>query len=94
MTYTDDPATNRLTGASYDDSGELTSYQSSSYTWDVLGQVTSVNTVTEMWTHIYDTSGERVWSWRTSPSRLDTYALRGMDQKVLSLFTKTGTTYT
>ncbi len=94
ISYTADPGTNQLIGATYDPSGELLSYQGSGYTWDVLGQATSVSTGSEAWTHTYDATGERVWSWRTSPSRLDTYALRGADQKLLSLFTKTGPTYT
>jgi hypothetical protein len=65
--YTADPATNQLTGAKYDAAGELTNYQMSAYTWDVLGQATTVINGTEMWTHTYDVNGERVWSWRTSP---------------------------
>jgi RHS repeat-associated protein len=92
-----DPATNRLLGASYDPSGHLTGYQGNSYTsytWDVLGQVTSANNGSELWIHTYDAAGERVWSWRTSPSRLDNYSLRGLDDRVLSEFTKIGTTYT
>lgn len=93
VNYTPDPTTNRLQGASYDDSGNLLIYQGSTYTWDVLGQATSIDTGSEAWTHTYDAAGERVWSFRTSPSRLDSYALRGQDAKVLSAFTKTGTTY-
>jgi RHS repeat-associated protein len=92
-----DNATNRLTGATYDDSGEVLNTPAPtmfSWTWDVLGQATSVTTDTESWVHTYDAAGERVWSWRTSPSRLDTYALRGKDRKLLSLFTKTGSNYT
>jgi RHS repeat-associated protein len=94
VNYTADPATNRLQGATYDDSGSLLAYQGSTYTWDVLGQATSINTGSETWTHTYDATGERVWSFRTSPARLDSYALRGQDAKVLSAFTKTGSTYT
>jgi RHS repeat-associated protein len=96
IAYTADLATNRLLGATYDDAGELTGVPGTTFnwTWDVLGQATSVTTDTESWIHTYDAAGERVWSWRISPSRLDTYALRGQDQKLLSLFTKTGTTYT
>jgi len=94
--YYVDPGTNRLTGAMYDHSGEVTSVPGTTFnwTWDVLGQATSVATDTESWIHTYDAAGERVWSWRTSPSRLDTYALRSQDRKLLSLFTKTGSTYT
>jgi RHS repeat-associated protein len=95
--FSADPDTNRLTGAKYDDSGEVTMFplaQGTHYTWDVLGQMTSVNTGTEIWTHIYDAGGERVWSYRTAPSRLDNYMLRGQDGKVLSAFTKVASTYT
>ena len=92
--YLADPATNRLQTASYDASGNLLAYQGAAYTWDVLGQATSTSTGAEAWTHTYDAAGERVWSFRTAPSRLDTYALRGPDAKVLTAFTKTGATYT
>jgi RHS repeat-associated protein len=96
VSYYADAGTNRLTGAMYDNSGEVTSVPGTTFnwTWDVLGQATSVTTDTESWIHTYDAAGERVWSRRTSPSRLDTYALRGQDRKLLSLFTKTGSTYT
>jgi hypothetical protein len=64
VTYTADSATNRLTGAMYDNSGELTNYHGSAYAWDVLGQVTSIDTGTEMWTHTYDAKGERAMTMR------------------------------
>lgn len=92
--YTADAATNRLQGAAYDGAGNLTSYQGSTYTWDVLGNLTSLNTGGEQWVHLYDASGERTWSWRTAPSRVDNYTLRGLDAKVLSVFTKIGSAYT
>jgi RHS repeat-associated protein len=92
--YDTDAATNHLTAASYDLSGTLHSFQLSTYLWDRFQQVTDLTTPAETWVHLYDAMGERVWSWRTSPSRLDTYALRGQDGHVLSLFTKTGSTYT
>jgi RHS repeat-associated protein len=91
--YTADPQTNRLQFASYDGSGNLLAYQGTAYTWDVLGQATSINNGSELWTHTYDAAGERVWSFRTSPSRLDSYVLRGPDGSVLSAFTRTGSTY-
>jgi len=72
-------ASNHLTSARYDNSGEVTNYpivQGTAYTWDVLGQLTSMNTGIELWTYLYDAAGERVWSYRTAPSRLDNYALR------------------
>jgi RHS repeat-associated protein len=94
VNYTADTKTNRLIGAAYDTSGKLLSYQGSSYSWDVLGNLTAVNTGTERWVHTYDASGERVWSWRTSPTRVDNYTFRGLDSKVLSAFTKTGSAYT
>jgi RHS repeat-associated protein len=94
VSYDTDVATNHLTAASYDPSGTLHSFQLSTYLWDRFQQLTDVKTPAETWVHIYGAMGERVWSWRTSPSRLDTYALRGQDGHVLSLFTKTGSTYT
>ncbi|HEV8581371.1 MAG TPA: RHS repeat-associated core domain-containing protein [Thermoanaerobaculia bacterium] len=94
VVYTPNPATNRLQGASYDNSGRLFSYQGSTYTWDVLNNVTTVNTGNEEWVHTYDAAGERVWSWKTGSTRKDTYALRGLDGKVLTDFTREGSTYT
>lgn len=87
-------ATNHLSAAQYDLSGTLHSFQLSTYLWDRFQQLTDLVTPAETWVHIYDAMGERVWSWRTSSSRIDTYALRGQDGRVLSLFTKTGSTYT
>ncbi|HVT58933.1 MAG TPA: RHS repeat-associated core domain-containing protein, partial [Thermoanaerobaculia bacterium] len=75
-------------------SGSMTGYQGSVYTWDVLRQATTVNTGSESWVHIYDVAGERVWSWRTSSSRLDNYALRGQDGRVLRFFANNGSTLT
>jgi RHS repeat-associated protein len=94
VSYSTDGATNHLLGAAYDGAGSLASFQGSTYLWDPLEQLTDVNTGSETWVHTYDATGERVWSWRTSPSRLDTYALRGPDSLVLSLFTKSASTYT
>jgi RHS repeat-associated protein len=94
--YSVNTATNRLQGVgiSYDDSGNLTSHQGSTYTWDSMERLAAVNTGGETWVHTYDVAGERVWSWRTSPSRLDTFALRGLNGEVLSDFTKEGSAYT
>lgn len=97
LTYVDylaDPASNHLQGASYDASGSLTAYQGSAYTWDVLQQAMTVNTGSESWVHVYDAAGERVWSWRTSPSRIDNYALRGRDGRVLRFFSNNGSILT
>lgn len=94
VSYGTDAATNHLQGAVYDGAGSLASFQGSAYLWDPLEQLTDVNTGSEVWVHTYDAAGERVWSWRTSPSRIDNYALRGEDGHVLSLFTKSGGSYT
>ena len=94
VNYTANTATNRLQGAAYDASGSLLSYQGNTNSWDVMGNLTAVNTGTEQWVHIYDASGERVWSWRTAPTRVDNYTVRGLDNKVLSAFSKTGSNYT
>jgi RHS repeat-associated protein len=95
VTYTTDPASNHLAGASYNGDGTLASYQGTNYLWDPLQQLTDVYIPSaEAWVHTYDASGERTWSWRTAPSRLDSYALRGQDGHVLSLFTKSGGAYT
>ena len=93
-TLTANQSSNRLAAAAYDDDGNLTSYQGSSYVWDQLGQLAAVNTGSESWVHTYDAFGERVWSWRTDPARLDTIALRGPSGEVLSDFTEVGTAYT
>jgi RHS repeat-associated protein len=91
--YTAD-ANNHLTGAGYDGVGNLQNFQFSTYLWDPLQQLTDVNTGAETWVHTYDAMGERVWSWRTSPSRIDTYSLRGQNDELLSFFTKSGSAYT
>ena len=93
-TYDTYLTSNHLTGGMYNGAGSLTDYQSSHYLWDPLEQLTDVDTGSETWVHTYDAAGERVWSWRTSSSRIDNYALRGQDGKVLSLFTKSGAAYT
>lgn len=90
VTLTPDPATNRIQAASYDHAGNMVSYQGWTYSWDPLQRLAVVNTGPETWVHTYDAAGERVWSWRTSPSpRIDTYALRGPDNSVITDFTRT-----
>jgi hypothetical protein len=70
-----DPASNRIKPpATYNTAGSLLSHQGNSYTWDDLQSLATINTGNETWTHTYDVAGERVWSWRTAPSRVDTYA--------------------
>jgi RHS repeat-associated protein len=92
--YDANAGSNQLTGASYDGGGRLHAYQQSRYLWDQLDQLTDVSFAGgETWVHTYDASGERTWSWRTSPSALNVYALRGQDGHVLSRFTKSGSTY-
>jgi RHS repeat-associated protein len=90
----DTDAMNHLLGGTYDNAGSLKAFQGSTYLWDPLQRLTDVSTGSEVWVHIYDALGERVWSWRTSSTRIDNYALRGQDGKVLSLFTKVSGAYT
>jgi RHS repeat-associated protein len=105
LVYTADPATNRLAAASYDAAGNLLAYQGSTYSWDSLQQAATVNTGDETWVHLYDAAGERVWSWCPAPCtatnsnsgtndrpRIDTFALRAPDGKVLTDFVKNGDT--
>jgi RHS repeat-associated protein len=93
-----DPKTNRVgagpTGtATYTASGSLKAWQGFQFTWDPLRQLAKVDTgpdaADETWTHTYDATGERVWSWRETGTRLDKYAFRGLDGKILREVTRT-----
>jgi RHS repeat-associated protein len=105
--YSTSAATNRLSAASYNNSGSLTAFGGRCYTWDPFQQLATVDTLVNPagscptaspaveWSHIYDAAGERVWSFQTTPTpRKDVYALRGPDAQVLTEFTKVGSVYT
>jgi RHS repeat-associated protein len=79
---------NQLTGAAYTKTGSLKNYQGTVYEWDRFENLKSVTNGSESWTHTYDANNERIWSFRTWPSRIDTYALRSADGKVLREFTR------
>ncbi len=94
VNYTPVATTNRLScDECYNDRGDLLSYQGSIYTWDRFDNLATVYTGSEAWTHLYDANNERIWSWRTAPSRLDTYALRDLGGKLLRDYKKENSAY-
>jgi RHS repeat-associated protein len=90
--YTVSKATNRLTMASYDPRGNMTSRTnvpnpSEVYSWDLVDQLAARNFPYE--THLYTVDGERVWTLHQSPEGLsEKFTLRDLGGKVLSLYEK------
>jgi RHS repeat-associated protein len=91
-----DPATNHLSGSTYDASGNLRawqgpppSYVSATYDFDELNQLKHYKNGTQEWYYMYDADDERVWSFQppvNGLSRFDRWTLRGLDGKVRRTF--------
>ena len=95
MTPTD-PATNHLTGATYDSSGNIRSwngpppaFQVPTYDYDELNQLKHYKSGAQEWFYMYGPGGERIWSFQPATnglSRFDRWTLRGLDEKVRRTF--------
>lgn len=97
IAMTTSATTNQLSpdiGAVYSKAGSLLRYGLWEFTWDPLQQAKTVANLSEAWVHTYDADGERVWSWRSAGARVDTFALRGPDGKVLRDIRREGGTDT
>ncbi|MGH7428312.1 MAG: RHS repeat-associated core domain-containing protein, partial [Candidatus Methylomirabilaceae bacterium] len=76
------PATNRLTGGSYDGAGSLIGWQGNTYTYDAFGMMTGSVTSGEDRRFVYTAGDERFWTYRLGGSS-STWALRDLDGRVL-----------
>ncbi|HVF58782.1 MAG TPA: RHS repeat-associated core domain-containing protein [Thermoanaerobaculia bacterium] len=76
------PASNHLTGGTYDGAGSLTVWQGNSYTYDAFGMMTRLVTSGEDRRFIYTAGDERLWSFLLGGSS-STWALRDLDGRVL-----------
>lgn len=76
-------ATNRLTSASYDVSGNVIALGGKNYAWDALNVLTGKGTDAQ---YLYDADDERI---ATISGGTTSYTLRGPDQKVLRELTHT-----
>jgi RHS repeat-associated protein len=80
-----DPATNHLTAGTYDASGNLRSWNGSSYDYDELNMLKHYQNGGQEWWYMYDADDERVWSFQPPTNgllRFDRWTLRGLDKKV------------
>lgn len=76
-------STNRLTGSViYDSAGNLTSWNGATYAHDRFNQMWHMVNGSEDWLYLYDASGERIWSYKTSINT-SRWTLRDLDGKVL-----------
>jgi hypothetical protein len=75
-------STNRLAGASYDASGNLSLWAGFSYTWDVVNQMTGVQGNGLSRRFAYTAAGERMLEWDQNLSCY-TLSLRGLAGEVL-----------
>jgi len=95
QSFSEVSGTNRISGSTYNAAGSLTAWSGYTYGWDVLNQMASVSggTMTKR-TYLYTADGERVeervGSDPLSPTS-SVIAARGVDGKVLRLFTRSGT---
>ncbi|HEV3077070.1 MAG TPA: RHS repeat-associated core domain-containing protein [Thermoanaerobaculia bacterium] len=84
-----DPGSNRLTGGTYDASGNLRSWNGASYDYDELNQLKHYVNGAQEWFYMYDADGERVWQFQPATNglaRFDRWTLRGLDAKVRRTF--------
>jgi len=86
---TTNSATNQLSGATYDSSGNLRTWNGASYDYDELDKLKHYKNGVQEWFYMYDADDERVWSFEPplSPNpRFDRWTLRGLDGKVKRSF--------
>ena len=76
------PASNHLTGGTYDGAGNLTVWQGNTYSYDAFGMMTKSVTSGEDRRFIYTAGDERLWSFLLGGSS-STWALRDLDGRVL-----------
>ncbi|HEY0139921.1 MAG TPA: RHS repeat-associated core domain-containing protein [Thermoanaerobaculia bacterium] len=85
-------ATNRLTGATYDSTGRMTSWNGRTYAYDAAGDLASesipatASWAAETWYYMYTVDGERVWSFSQAINgrpRRDRWTLRGLGNEIL-----------
>lgn len=99
-----DAATNHLTGATYDSSGNVRSwngpppgFQVPTYDYDELNQLKHYKNGAQEWFYMYGPGGERIWSFQPPAnglSRFDRWTLRGLDEKVRRTFELYGNMWT
>jgi RHS repeat-associated protein len=87
------PATNQLTGGSYDAAGNLRSWNEgpptnnvAHYDYDELNQLQHFQVGAQEWFYMYDANDERVWSYQNANPRFDRWTLRSLDGKVRRMF--------
>jgi hypothetical protein len=83
------PGTNHLTGATYDASGNVTTWNGNLYTYDPFHLMWDYKTPSDEWIYLYTADDERAWSYKTDNTSL--WTLRGLDAKVLREYTANGT---
>jgi RHS repeat-associated protein len=94
-TFSVNPGTNHLTAATYDASGNQTSWGSFQYRFDPFQRLATLTGGGNSLTHLYTADDERFWSLRWDPVNLPTgelsiFRLRGLDGKVLTEYQSTG----
>ncbi len=75
-------STNRLTSATYDEGGNLLTWNGQVYAYDRLNMPTRRTVGGEDWIFAYTADDERIWSYRTTLGG-SVYTLRDLDGKVL-----------
>ena len=75
-------ATNRLSGGTYDEPGNLKIWNTATYGYDRFNQMTRMTSGAEDWIYIYTAGDERFWSYRVGGGG-SLWALRDLDGKVL-----------
>jgi hypothetical protein len=83
------PGSNHLTGATYDASGNVTTWNGNVYTYDPFHLMWDYKTPSDEWIYLYTADDERAWSYKTDNTSL--WTLRGLDAKVLREYTTNGT---
>lgn len=84
MNFPASGSTNRLSSATYDEAGNILSWNGNSYSWDRFNRMTRWSNGSETWSYVYTAGDERLWAIKGTPSSgYSTWTLRGFDNAVL-----------
>ena len=84
-------STNRLSGGSYDNAGNLVEWEDSEYTYDEFNQMVRLKSGPREWIYVYTVDGERIWQFKVGAEpRFDRWTLRDLGGQVLRIYEVSG----
>ena len=84
-------STNRLSGGSYDNAGNLVEWEAGEYIYDEFNQMVRMKSGPREWIYVYTVDGERIWQFKVGAEpRFDRWTLRDLDGQVLRIYEVSG----